>query len=83
MALLVPPRWIVRWRVIVIPFAVGVAFLSLGWRLHLFAWDQYTDSRAALDAFITAPNIFAWTFALILASVYIVLAARRLRPLDP
>jgi hypothetical protein len=49
----------------------------------LFAWDQYTDSRAALDAFITAPNVFAWTFALILASVYILLAARRLRPLDP
>ena len=81
-ALLVPPRWIVRWRAIVIPLAVAVAFLSLGWRLHLFVWDQYIDGRAVLDAFITAPNLFAWTFAFFLPLIYILLAARRLRALN-
>lgn len=77
-ALLLSPRWIVRWRWIFIPGSFAAAFLAMGWRLHLFIKENFVDLSTVRGNFLTAPNIFAWTFALVLSIVYVRLAARRL-----
>jgi hypothetical protein len=77
-ALLVPPRWIVSWRHVLVPLSPVAAALAMGLRLHIFEQRNLKSSEAFLNVFWIAPNVFGMTFALFLTMVYVLLAARRL-----
>ncbi len=77
--LLVPPRWIVRWRVFLIPAAGLAAILSVNRRMGLLNMYHFHHPRAIWAFFFSAPNFFVVTFALLVVWVYAVLAQRRLR----
>jgi hypothetical protein len=77
--LLVPPRWIVRWRVILIPAAGLAAILSVNRRMGLLNMYHFHHPHAIWAFFFSAPNFFVVTFALVVVWVYAVLAQRRLR----
>jgi hypothetical protein len=78
--LVVSPRWIVRWRVILIPAAGLAAVLSVNRRMGLLHMYYFRHPHAFRAFFFSAPNFFVITFALVVVWVYAVLAQRRLRP---
>ena len=77
--LLVPPRWVVRWRVILVPAAGLAAILSVDRRMGLLQIYYFHHPHAIRAFFFSAPNFFVVTFALAVVWVYAVLAQRRLR----
>lgn len=80
--LLIPARWIVRWRRILIPAAPLGAILAIDRRmglLHVYRFQHPQDLEAF---FFTAPNFFVVTFALVVVWVYVVLAAAALGRLE-
>jgi hypothetical protein len=79
--LLVPPRWVVRWRAILIPAAGLAAILSVNRRMGLLQIYYFRHPHAIRAFFFSAPNFFVITFALVVVWVYAVLAQRRLRSL--
>jgi hypothetical protein len=80
--LLVPPRWIVRWRVILIPTAALAAILSVNRRMGFLHMYYFHHPHAIRAFFFSAPNFFVVTFALVVVWAYAVLAQRRLRSAD-
>ena len=74
----IPPRWVVRWRGLLIP-ATGLAAMAAMYKrmglLNLYHFRHYWEIEAF---FISAPNFFIITFALVTTWVYAVLAKRRL-----
>jgi hypothetical protein len=80
--LLVPPRWVVRWRVLLILAAGLAAILSVNRRMGFLQIYYFRHPRAVGAFFFTAPNFFVVTFALVVVWVYAVLAQRRLRSAD-
>jgi hypothetical protein len=80
--LLMPPRWLVRWRYVLVPAAPLGAMLAIYNRmglLHLYRLHHRQELKAF---FFTAPNLFVITFALVVVWVYVTLARRRLGKLD-
>jgi hypothetical protein len=77
--LFVPPRWVVRWRVFLIPAAGLAAILSVDRRMGFLQIYYFRHPRAIREFFFSAPNFFVVTFALVVVWVYAVLAQRRLR----
>ena len=77
--LLIPPRWFVRWRLILIPGAPLAAFLAIYRRMGLLNAYGFRNPGAIKAFFFTAPNFFVITFALVVVWVYVMLARRRLR----
>ena len=77
--LLVPPRWVVRWRVLLIPAAGLAAILSVDRRMGLLQMYYFRHPYAIRAFFFSAPNFFVITFALVVVWVYAALAQRRLR----
>jgi hypothetical protein len=77
--LVVPPRWIVRWRVFLIPAAGLAAILSIDKRMGFLQMYYFHHPHAVRLFFFSAPNFFVITFALVVVWVYSVLAERRLR----
>lgn len=77
--LLVPPGWIVRWRVILIPAAALAAILSVDRRMGFLNMYYFHHPHAIQAFFFSAPNFFVITFALVVVWVYALLAQRRLR----
>jgi hypothetical protein len=77
-ALLIPPRWIVRWRYILIPAAPLAAFIAIYHRMGLLHVYYFRHTRALRAFFFTAPNFFVVTFALVVVWVYVELARRGL-----
>jgi hypothetical protein len=80
--LVVPPRWIVRWRAVLIPAAGLAAILSVNRRMGLLNMYYFRHPHAIRAFFFSAPNFFVVTFALVVVWVYAVLAQRRLRSVD-
>ena len=58
--LLLPPRWVVRWRAVLIPLAPLVAMAAINDRMGLLNWYHVRHPRAVRDFFFTAPNFFCW-----------------------
>jgi hypothetical protein len=77
--LFVPPRWIVRWRFILIPAAALIAMLFVNRRMGFLHMYYFHHPHAVRLFFFSAPNFFVVTFALVVVWVYAVLAQRRLR----
>ena len=77
--LLIPPRWVVRWRVVLIPAAGLAAALAVYRRMGLLELYYFRHPHAIRAFFFTAPNFFVVTFALVVVWVYAALAQRRLR----
>jgi hypothetical protein len=80
--LLVPPRWVVRWRVILIPAAGLAAILSVDRRMGFLQIYYFRHPHAIRAFFFSAPNFFVVTFALVVVGVYAALARRRLGALQ-
>jgi hypothetical protein len=80
--LLVPPRWMVRWRYVLIPAAPLGAMLAIYKRMGLLHVYYLHHRQEPRQFFVTAPNFFVITFALTLVSVYVMLARRRLGRLE-
>jgi len=76
--LLISPRWIVRWRRYLIPGVTLAALLAIYNRMGLLNSYYFHRPRVLYYFFITAPNLFIITFALVMIWVYIALAKRRL-----
>jgi hypothetical protein len=76
--LLVAPPWIVRWRRILIPGALLAAIVAIYERMGLLHLHYFRHTQAIRRFFVTAPNFFVLTFALVTVWVYVVLAKRRL-----
>jgi hypothetical protein len=77
--LLIPPRWMVRLRWVLIPAAPLGAMLAIYNRmgfLHVYRLHHRDELKVF---FFTAPNIFVITFALAVVWVYVTLARRRLQ----
>jgi hypothetical protein len=83
MLLLVSPRWIVRRRRFLIPGVTLAALLAIYKRMGLLTSYNFHDPRGIYHFFISAPNLFIMTFALVMMWVYVVLAKRRLSASDP
>jgi hypothetical protein len=81
--LLIPPAWIVRWRRILIPAVPLAAMLAIYDRMGLLNYYHFHHPRALRAFFLTAPNCFVVTFALVVIWVYGVLAKRRLSEPGP
>lgn len=79
--LFVPPGWVVRRRVLLIPAAGLVAILSVYRRMGLLGIYYFRHPHAIRAFFFSAPNFFVVTFALVVVWVYAVLAQRRLQAL--
>jgi len=80
--LVLPPRWMVRLRWVLIPAAPLGAMLAIYNRMG-FLHVYHLHHRDELKVFFfTAPNIFVLTFALGVVWVYVLLARRRLGRLD-
>jgi len=77
--LFVPPRWVVRWRVILIPAAGLAAILSVDRRMGFLQVYYFRHPHAIGAFFFSAPNFFVVTFAVVVVWVYAELAQRRLR----
>jgi hypothetical protein len=77
--LVVPPRWIVRWRWFLLPAAGLAAILSIDKRMGFLQMYYFHHPHAVRLFFFSAPNFFVITFALVVVWVYSVLAERRLR----
>jgi hypothetical protein len=77
--LVVPPRWIVRWRGLLIAAAGLAAILSVNRRMGLLHIYYFRHPRAIREFFFSAPSFFVITFALVVVWVYAALAQRRLR----
>jgi hypothetical protein len=77
--LVVPPRWIVRRRGVLIPAAALAAILSVNRRMGFLNMYYFRHPHAIRAFFFSAPNFFVITFALVVVWVYAVLAQRRLR----
>jgi hypothetical protein len=77
--LFVPPHWIVRWRVVLIPAAALAAIVSVNRRMGLLHTYYFHHPHAFRAFFFSAPNFFVVTFALVVVWVYAVLAERRLQ----
>ena len=77
--LFVSPRWVVRWRVFLIPAAGLAAILSVDRRMGLLQIYYFHHPHAIRAFFFSAPNFFVVTFALVVVWVYAALAQRRLR----
>jgi len=77
--LVVPPRWIVRWRFFLIPAAGLAATLSFNRRMGLLDTYHFRHPHAIKEAFFSAPSFFVLTFALAVVWVYSVLAQRRMQ----
>jgi hypothetical protein len=78
LVLLIPPRWWVRWRGLLIPGAPLVAILAIYRRMGMLHLHSLTDWGPVRAFFFTAPNIFVVTFALVVVWAYVGLAKRRL-----
>jgi len=78
LVLLIPPKWIVRWRWIAIPAAPLAAIVAIDYRMGFLNVYYLHHRRAVTGFFFTAPNFFVITFALVVVWVYVVLAKRRL-----
>jgi hypothetical protein len=76
--LLVPPRWIVRWRRFLIPGVTLAAIAAIYYRMGFLHPYYIRHSRPIVAFFFTAPNFFVIIFALVMMWVYVVLARRRL-----
>ena len=76
--LLIPPRWIVRWRGLLIVGAPVAALLAIYERMGLLNLYDLRHPEAARAFFFTAPDFFAISFALGVVWVYSALAKRRL-----
>ena len=76
--LFLPPRWIVRWRGILIPGVTLAAILAINQRMGLLNYYHVRHPRAVLGFFVTAPNFFVVAFALVSIWVYVLLVRRRL-----
>jgi hypothetical protein len=76
--LLIAPAWILRWRRFLIPGAPVIAFLAIYKRMGLLHMHYFRHTQALRGFFVTAPNFFVLTFALVTVWVYVVLAKRRL-----
>ena len=74
--LLIPPRWIVRWRGLLIPAAALAGLLAIYERMGLL--NTIVDPEAVRAFFFTAPNFFVISFALVAVWFYSALAKRRL-----
>jgi hypothetical protein len=81
--LLVSPRWIVRRRRVLIPGATLAALLAIYKRMGMLNLFNFRHPRGIFYFFISAPNLFIMTFALVMMWVYVVLAKRRLSASDP
>jgi hypothetical protein len=77
--LVVPPRWIVRWRGFLIPAAGLTAMLSVNRRMGFLHTYYFHHPYSVKQFFFSAPNFFVIIFALVVVWVYSVLAQRRLR----
>jgi hypothetical protein len=76
--LLIPPRWIVRWRVLLIVLAPLSALLAIYGRMGLLNSYGLHHPEAVRAFFFSAPCFFAFSFALVVVWVYTMLARRRL-----
>jgi len=76
--LLIPPRWIVRWRVLLIVGAPLAALVAIYARMGFVHVYRLRHPEAVLAFFITAPDFFVIGFALVAVLVYTTLARRRL-----
>jgi hypothetical protein len=76
--LCVSPRWIVRWRRFLIPGVTLAAILAIYYRMGLLNSYYFRHRRILYSFFISAPNLFIITFALVMMWAYTVLARRRL-----
>jgi hypothetical protein len=77
--LLIPPRWFVRRRRILIPGAPLAAILAIYQRMGLLHVYRFRHPEAIRAFFFTAPNFFVVTFALVVVWVYVMLAKRGLQ----
>jgi hypothetical protein len=82
LVLLIAPGRIVRWRGILIPGGPLVAFLAIDERMGLLHPYFFRHTKALRAFFVTGPNFFVLTFALVVVWVYVVLAKRRLSSLS-
>jgi hypothetical protein len=76
--LLIPPRWIVRWRGLLIPGAALAAYLLFDARMGLLHIYSFRHPEAIRAVFFSAPNFFVISFALVVVWLYSALAGRRL-----
>ena len=76
--LFVSPRWIVRWRGVLIPGVTLAAISAIYYRMGLLNFYYFRHSEHIVSFFFTAPNFFVLTFALVMMCVYVLLAKRRL-----
>jgi hypothetical protein len=76
--LLIPPRWIVRWRGLLIVGAPLAALLAIYDRMGLLNSYGLHHPEAVRAFFFTAPDFFVVSFALVVVWVYSLLARRRL-----
>ncbi len=76
--LLIPPRFIVRWRGLLIPAAPVIALLAIYNRMGLLHKYEFHHPEAMRAFFFTAPNFFVMAFALGVTWIYVRLARRRL-----
>jgi hypothetical protein len=81
LVLLIAPARIVRWRGILVPAAPLIALLAIYKRMGLLHPYYFRHPRAVRAFFVTGPNFFVLTFALVVTWVYVVLAKRRLSAL--
>ena len=75
---LIPPRWIVRWRGFLIPAAPLAAIPPIYRRMGLLNLYYLRHPSAVQEFFFTALNFFVITFALVVVWTYVVLAHERL-----
>jgi hypothetical protein len=80
--LLIPPRWIVRWRGLLIVGAPLAALLAIYARMGLLHVYRLRHPEAVFAFFLTAPDFFVIGFALVTVLVYTTLAKRRLAAVD-
>jgi hypothetical protein len=76
--LCVPPRWIVRWRWLLIPLVTLVAILLFFYRMGLLGAYYFLHPQILYEMFVSAPNVYLLVFAPVMMWVYTVLAKRRL-----
>jgi hypothetical protein len=76
--LCIPPGWIVRWRLLLIPGVTLAAILAIYFRMGLLNSYYFRHRRILYSFFISAPNVFIIVFALVMMWVYTALAKRRL-----
>jgi hypothetical protein len=76
--LLIPPRWIVRRRGLLIPGAALAGFLAIDERMGFLHLYRLRHPEAVRAFFFSAPNFFVISFALVVVWLYSALAKRRL-----